>query len=321
MAKRRILTIAGSLVSVLFGLTLTAGAQSPAFRNDTQHGALHVLVGGKEAFVYRYAATEDLVHYWPVRSPSGRSMTVQHPQPYPHHRSFWFADTVRLKGHRRVSFYNALYSRKKGQKRPGYPDRIRHVRFTALEAKGDERRICTHILWEMDWDTPVLDEFREVRVKALGEGEYFMDIVFKLQASYGDVDFLSDAVHYAWPYIRVNKTYNVDNGGRIVNSEGRINQKGTNGKVARWVDYSKMIEGSAEGIAIFSHPANPYPHRWLTRDYGCFGPRRPDSMSGKPFSLKKGQTLTQRVGVLVHKGDVRGGKVAERYRLYCEGKL
>jgi hypothetical protein len=72
---------------------------------------------------------------------------------------------------------------------------------------------------------------------------------------------------------------------------------------------------------MFSHPANEQPHAWLTRDYGCFGPRRADAKSGKPFTLKKGETLQTRVGVLVHQGDVKTGQVAERYQTYAAGKF
>ena len=66
---------------------------------------------------------------------------------------------------------------------------------------------------------------------------------------------------------------------------------------------------------------NAQPHKWLTRDYGCFGPRRVDARSGKPFTLGKGESITRRVGVLVHRGDVEAGKVAERCGQYVEGKL
>jgi hypothetical protein len=66
---------------------------------------------------------------------------------------------------------------------------------------------------------------------------------------------------------------------------------------------------------------NDHPHTWLTRNYGTFGPRRNDAQNGKKFTLKKGETLTRRIGVLVHNGDVKSGKVAERYEEYCKGKL
>ena len=140
-------------------------------------------------------------------------------------------------------------------------------------------------------------------------------------ATYGDINFASDWVHYAWPYIRMNTAFSVDDGGRIVNSEGAVNQAETNAKPADWVDYTNTIDGATEGLAIFSHDDNDKPHKWLTRHYGCFGPRRADAKSGKPFTLAKGESITQRVGVLVHRGDVEGGQVAERYEAYIAGEL
>jgi hypothetical protein len=87
---------------------------------------------------------------------------------------------------------------------------------------------------------------------------------------------------------------------------------------ALWIDYSNTVEGRTEGVALFQWPDGEA-HRWLTREYGCFGPRRPDSRSGKPFTLAKGESITQRVGILVHRGDVQSGRVAERYEEYVVG--
>ncbi|MBN1441311.1 MAG: PmoA family protein [Planctomycetes bacterium] len=316
----------------LTGPTAHLGAEEQAgsassrirFEQSDEKGRMRVLIDGREAIVYQYGSEEDLVHYWPVRSPSGESMTVQHPtaeEQYPHHRSFWFGDTVQLEGHRRASFYSAYTSRKQGQERPGYPDRVRHVEFLSRSAEGAAARLECALLWEMDFETPVLDEKREQRFVALGGGEYFIDITFTLTASYGDVAFVSDAVHYAWPYVRMNRRFNVEAGGTITDSEGRRNQKETNGNESLWVDYSTPREGVTEGLAIFSHSDNPRPHQWLTRDYGCFGPRREAARSGKPFVLEKGQSLKQRVGILVHRGDVKAGRVAERCEEYIAGKL
>ena len=160
-----------------------------------------------------------------------------------------------------------------------------------------------------------------MRIVALGEGQYFLDIKYQVTASYGDVHFLSDAAHYAWPYVRMHPQFSVEQGGRLTNSECGINQKGTCSKEAHWVDYSNTIDGIAEGLAIFSHSQNDYPHQWLTRDYGTFGPRRPEAQNGKRFTLAKGQSLDRRVGVLVHRGDVQAADVAQRYKQYVEGRL
>jgi hypothetical protein len=301
-----------------------ADAERPAttriqLDRDDAAGRLRVLIDGREAFVYQYGTDVDLPHYWPVRSPSGKSMTVQHPNPYPHHRSFWFADKVRLAEGRDVTFYACLYTGK--DNKPPYRDRVRHVELLPGKGTPDEPVIRTKLLWEMDFDKPVLDELREMRIAALGEGEYFLDVTFTVTASYGDVTFTSDAVHYAWPYLRMDPTFSVQQGGTITSSTGGVNQKETNGKEAQWIDYSNTVEGATEGLAVFSHSDNAQPHQWLTRDYGCFGPRRVDARSGKRFVLDQGQSLKRRVGVLVHRGEVTGGKVAERYEAYVQGEL
>jgi hypothetical protein len=280
-----------------------------------------VLISGQLAVVYRYGEGVDLPHYV-IYSPSGELMTVEHPDRFPHHRSVWFGDKVRLDGQRAVSTYNALYSRiDKDDPESPFRDRVRHDEFATESVDGSGATTGARLTWVMDQDKPVLDETRSVRIVALGGGEYLLDITFTVTASHGDVAFVSDATHYAWPYVRMTPAFCVDSGGRMVNSEGGIDQKGTHGQVATWVDYCNTVEGITEGLAVFSHTDNEHPHRWLTRDYGCFGPRRIDARSGKEFTLKRGESLTRRVGILVHRGDVEAGDVAARYEQYVKGEL
>lgn len=304
---------------------------SITLRPDDSAGRLSILVGGREALVYQYDASLDLPHYWPMRSPSGKNLLVRKTEPYPHHRAFWFADTVRLEGERDVSLYNALYSGLKteaaadgtGKTTPAYgppfQDRIRHRSFSRIEAGGRSAVVEANLLWEMDGGRPILDEKRRLAVHDLGRGEYLLDIRWTLTAAHGDVHFVSDDVHYAWPYLRLDPAFNGDNGGKIVSDTGAAGEKATNMKPALWIDYSNSVGGLTEGVAVFQWP-DGREHRWLTREYGTFGPRRPDELSGKPFTLKKGESISQRVGVLVHRGDVLGGRVRERYDRYIAGE-
>ena len=310
----------------LLAMVMTASAAKPAeaprvtFTQDKEAGRIAAVIDGAEAFVTRHGDNVDLP-YIVLNSPSGKRMTLPQPtakQKYPHHRCFWFADTVQLEGRRKVSFYNAFYTRiRKDDPTSPFRDHIRHVSFTPTRAEGNRAESVAKLVWEMDAKTPVLDETRLMTVQALGQGEYLLDITFTVTASYGDVHFVSDAVHYAWPYLRMDPTFAVTGGGRITNSAGGVNQKGTHGKVADWVDYSNTVGGLAEGLTVFSHPANARPHTWLTRDYGTFGPRRAAARSGKKFTLNKGKSMTRRVGVLVHRGNVKAGKVAQRYAKYA----
>ncbi len=327
--RRPVTMLAVTAALACVGISAAATQDGVSFQHKKDAGELSIRIDGQEALVYQYGPEEDLAHYWPVRSPSGVSMTVQHPHPYPHHRSFWFADEVKLEGHEPVNFYNAWYTRKKNTDHEcPFRHRIRHESFVPPEQvdllkkvrKG--RNLAMKLDWEMNWNTIVLSETREMQIIPLGEGEYFLDIVFRVTATNGDVTFTSDRVHYAWPYIRMNKNFNVnEGGGRLVSSTGGVNKKGTNGKEAKWVDYSAPSDEGKEGLAIFSHPDNARPPRWLTRNYGCFGPRRARKRSGKKFTLKKGESLTRRVGVLVHRGGVESGNVAARYEAYVNGDL
>jgi hypothetical protein len=291
-------------------------------RRDDEAGKLSVYIDGRQAFVYQYIHWLDLPHYWPVYSPSGKNMVVRLAHPYPHHRSFYVADTVRLMGRREVSTYNALYSGQSiGREAFGPPfrDHVRHLGFIRLETSGDGAVIETKLAWEMDAKLPVLDEKRRLAVHALGGGEYLIDMTFTLTAAFGDVEFVSDDVHYAWPFIRMQTRFSGENGGMIRSDNGSVGEKETNMKVARWIDYSNTVDGVTEGLALFQWP-DGHDHRWLTREYGIFGPRRPDEQNGRPYILKKGESITQRVGVLVHKGDVKTGRVAERYQKYIQSK-
>jgi hypothetical protein len=307
-----------------FIASLAIGAtKAPApveIQRSDQKGLLRVLIDGKEAVVYQFAADLDMPHYYPVRSPSGRSLTVQHPSFDLHHRSVWFADTVQLAGQRKASFYNAFHSKDKKKPEAGFRNRIRHVKFLGEDADDRKAAVKAQLVWEMDYGkTPVLDEFRRWQVAPLGKGEYLLDLSFELKASYGDVKFVSDAIHYAWPYVRIEPKFAGKNGGTLTNSEGGVKEKGTHDKPARWVDYSNAVDGVTEGLAIFQ-AATDEPCRWLTREYGTFGPRRADAQSGKPFTLNKGDSLKQHVAILVHSGDVNAGRVKQRYRQFIEDR-
>lgn len=296
-------------------------ADSFEIRNDNAAGSLSIQMNGREILVCRYGNSWDIVHYWPMNSPSGKNMLVQKTEPYPHHRSFWFADTVSLDGGRQVSTYNALSSGNQAGENdygPPFMDRIRLQKFSLLKTGGKKAEVMCELVWEMDGTTPLLDESRTLVLHDLGGGEYILDVTFVLKASYGNVEFQSDDVHYAWPYLRLHPIFNGENGGTIVSDTGALGQEATNMLPALWIDYSSSVDGVTEGVAVFQWPDGE-DHRWLTREYGCFGPRRADRLSGKPFVLQKGLVLTQRVGVLVHSGDVEGGRVAERYRKYIEG--
>ncbi len=109
-------------------------------RRDDQASQLSVLLDGREVVVYQYGAEYALPHYWPLRSPSGKLLTVEHPDPYPHHRSVWIADHIHAAGAPPVDFYHCWKNyRQAGVPESGFRHFIRHQRFTALKSHGDTR--------------------------------------------------------------------------------------------------------------------------------------------------------------------------------------
>lgn len=319
---------------LLVAVSSAAAAESTGGRVavaiDQDAGTLTLTVDAQTAFVYRFGPTVDLPHFDPFNSPSGRPMTVAITDPYPHHRSFWVADEkVQLEGQpEKANIYSALYSGVIDKAKSNWPlapykRRVAHVEFSNWKTGGDTVEFDEKLTWK-NGDVQLLDELRHYRVRALGDGEYFLDFSFQLCATYGDVTITRDVSHYAIPYIRMSDLFNVEKGGgKIVNSDGGINQAGTNNRPAAWVDYSAPLDGQPgwEGLACMIHPDKQPPHLWLTRDYGTWGPRAPEGFHNTTFTIPKGESIDQRVGLLIHNGDAETGKVTSRYQAYGEGQL
>lgn len=297
-----------------------AAADEVEVAHDENAASLTVLIDGREAVVWQFAKELAIPHLGPLRSPSGELLTVQHPEPFPHHRSVWIADRVQLEDGPVVDFYHC----QKNYRDPESPDRgfehfIRQQGKPSWKKKPGQVSVEVSLQWIVGGQGPVLDDKRSFEITALGEGEYLLDLSWKLVAAHGDVRFHSDWVHYAWPYVRMHPRFSGQQGGVITDDQGRRGQEETNEKYARWIDYSNEVDGTTEGLAVFVHPDGARP-KWLTREYGTFGPRRRDELSGTGFLLKKGEELRGRVGILVHRGDAESGRVAERYRAYAEGE-
>lgn len=97
-------------------------------------------------------------------------------------------------------------------------------------------------------------------------------------------------------------------GGRILDSQGRRNEKEIWGKAARWCDYGGPIDSRFVGITVVPHPDNFRESRWHVRDYGF--------LTANPFALKAfqlgpedrqviktGEALQLRFVVFIHSSD------------------
>lgn len=310
--------LALALVLLASGCAVSPARVLVLARDDDQ-GCVTVRCRDHDIVGWCYRSDLAIPHWYPLRSPSGKDLVIEHPDPYPHHRAMWIADKVQLGDGPIVDYYHCF----KNQVDPddagkGYTAAIRQLDLPVCELRDGKAVIHSRLQWSTE-STPVLDDERTMVVTPLPDDEALLDLTVTLRASYGPVTFHSDAVHYAWPYLRVHPQFSVEHGGRLIDDVGRSGQAATNDRYANWMDYSNTVDGVTEGVAVFL-PQDGQWHKWLTRDYGCFGPRRPDAESGTRFSLAKGESLAGRVRIFVHRGDVHDGRVAERYRDYVEGR-
>ncbi len=124
--------------------------------------------------------------------------------------------------------------------------------------------------------------------------------------------------------VRVATPITVRSGGRILNSEGRLNEKHVWGRLASWCDYSGKIKGTPCGITVFCHPENRRRNWFHVRDYGlltanpsgAITARRGDT---KKLIVKAGDTLHLRYGIFIHSAKERSKKELDStYKTYVQ---
>ncbi len=277
-------------------------------------GKLDVYVNGEPFMSYNYlGVVRPYIH--PVIGPEGRRVTRNFPmipdvegetRDHQHHRSIWTAHGD-VNG---VDNWSEL---------PGH-GRILHRSFKSIIEGPVYGEFKAENIWVSNSGVKVLDEERRITVYNTPEDSRMMELEVKFKATNGDVRF-GDTKEGGIISIRVATSMDVVNGGRIENSYGGINEEETWGKRAHWCDYSGPVKGLWVGIAVFDHPSNlRHPTYWHVRNYGLMtaNPFGISYFTGNPkmdgsFTLKRGEELTFRYRVFIHKGDAGEGKVKERY--------
>ncbi|MCK7482999.1 MAG: PmoA family protein [Candidatus Moduliflexus flocculans] len=219
---------------------------------------------------------------------------------------------------RDLSFYNALYSRDQ-DRGPGttpLPSATGSASSRSRRSKptDDRAEIVAELVWESD-GRPVLDETRRLVVHSLGAGG--VPPRPDLDPDPGRTATSPSSATTSTtpgPSSVSTRPGTASTAAASSSDTGATGQEATNMKPALWIDYSNTVDGVTEGVAVFQYP-DGREHRWLTREYGCFGPRRPDDRSGKPFTLKDGRIPRPARRRPRPRGRRRlGGRVRERLR-------
>ena len=244
-------------------------------------------IDGREVARYYGADSATKPFLFPLVGPAGKRLTTMShpidPHGHRHHRSVWI-------GHRDVNGHN-FWEENDGHR----------IVMTRLEAYGHEEGSAWFRAaheWRTADGTVVVNEQRTWRMTQLADGEFYLDLTLAFAAAGEPVTF--GQTPFGLLGVRVVPAMSVaGGGGRILNSEGNLNEAGVHWKAARWVDYSGPVAPDAEnGVTLLDHPDNPgHPVNFHVRDEGWMGAA---FTYAAPHTVASGTTLTLRYRIHVH---------------------
>ena len=257
---------------------------------------------------YKFAADQKYPYFWPVNGPvSGKSITTETSEPYPHHHSLFFG-CDRVNGGNYWQDVNA-----RGQILSQGPK--------IVTASGEQIVLTDRCLWKQPDKDPVIEDTRQIVISAPNEKIRIIDFKITMMPLV-DIEILK--TNHSLFSARVVPELSVKSGGTLINAEGKTSEKGTWGEASPWCDYSggwqpqaQLGDGLIEGIAIFQNPKNRwYPSKWFTRDYGFFSPTPMYWLEGDKLNLAKGEPLTLEYRVVVHTGDSKATNIKGLFEQY-----
>jgi len=292
-----------TVCSILIPAELDASAQATGqqLTAKIEKDKVIVTVDDKLFTSYKFDASQKYPYFWPVNGPvSGKSITTETSQPYPHHHSLFF-------GCDRVNGGNYWQEgNERGQIVSQGPQLIK--------SSGDRVIFIDKCLWQQPGEKPIILDRRRVVITAPNEALRFIDFEISLEAL-TDIQILKS--NHALFSARVVPELSVKSGGTLVNAEGKTSEKETWGVPSSWCDYSGTRDGITEGIAILQHPDNRwFPAKWFTRDYGFFSPTPMNWLKDGRLDMAKGETLVLRYRVAVHSGDVKTAGIKGLFEQY-----
>jgi len=275
-------------------------------------------------------------HLFPVLATDGTSLTRSFPmktgtgedEDHPHHRSLWFAHSD-VNG---VDFWNQDNS---GSPRP--KGKILHDALLETTS-GATGVIRARSRWVAPDDRQLCTDETTIRFGTAGDAQT-IDFEVTLRAPADAAVILGDNKDGGLA-LRLAMWLNLPRGsgttrqytpgvGQLVLATGERDGAAW-GKRADWADYHGVHEGKTYGVAIFDHPQNlRHPTWWHARDYGLvsanpIGWHDFEAKTTKPhagdYTIPAGGSLTLRYRVVIHPGDEKAARLAERYDDFAKTK-
>ncbi len=255
--------------------------------------------------VYRAKPAQKYPYFYPLNGlGSGMSLTTESALPYPHHRGLWLGCEPMNGGD-----YWADNGLESG-----------HIKSIGLDL-GTTTPQSAEILDRCQWvrqgaPSPLSDE-REFKVTVLDDKVWVIDADLKVKANQ---DIEIERAKHSFFAIRAASDISCTYGGTLENSEGGQGAEGTYGKEARWCGYygkRRYQPEVVEGIAVMTHPDNPWKPIWFTREYGHLSPS-PLNFLDEPWRLAKGKTLQLKYRVVLHVGTQKEADLESVYKQWIE---
>ena len=223
-------------------------------------------------------------NFYPVLTPRGHQVTTSSAFRYDHHKSVFV-------GHAKVNGVNFFHDNNPARNDLG------DIRLDDAETtiENGVARIASRNTWVTKAGVEMLTEQRDIAWRP-DDVAHMLDVSSSLTSLAGDITFGKDT--HAYIGVRVADSMDVEDGGRVIDSEGRRDEAGVMGQFADWVDYSGLVAGEPVGVTLITHPSDP-PSPFFVRNYGTF---LSNFTLHEPYTLPAGVTLTQRFRLLVHDG-------------------
>ncbi len=267
---------------------------------------------GRELTRYYYGPSLLRPFWYPIAGPAGHSLSrmghPRDPHSHSHHNSVWIAHND-VGG---VSFWPD-----RGSPPPG---RIVHRSIEEFRDGPKSAWMLTRSAWQGPDGKTVMQERRRAEVRPLEGGRWLLLIDLQLEAP-GDKAVVLGKTPFGFIGVRMAKTIGVhDGGGRILNSNGQINEKQAFRKPARWVDYSGPVTNEVRGgIALLDHPANPdHPTPFHVRDDGWMGV---SLTLNRPLTIRPNKPLRLRYALWIHDGVPKIDEVEQHWKAFAKDPL
>ncbi|RPJ57806.1 MAG: hypothetical protein EHM23_19355 [Acidobacteria bacterium] len=305
---KRLLLVFPLLLTIFIGPAKRAGAQAdPAppvkMSADRLDDRIIVRLNDQTLTCYRFGAGQKYPYFYPVNGPvSGLPLTTESSLPWPHHRSLFF-------GCDKVNGGNYWQEgNEQGQIVSNGPS-IAH-------GGPDYVEIVDECEWRKPGQTAIIKDKRVIRIEAPSAKLRLIDFGVTL-IPLTEIRILR--TNHSLFSARVVPALSVRQGGTLVNAGGNVAEKGTYGVSSPWCDYSGMLCGAREGLAIFDSPRNRwFPSKWFTRDYGFFSPTPFEWLDKDGLQLKAGEQLELNYRVVLHAGDATDAGIAKLFSEWVE---